>query len=1499
MEECIICKQSIQSRSVVTIGVKGSATINESSVLRRDNIVAEPGQHVHQECRMNYVNPNVIKRDLKRKTEGHEVNVNSMVVIRRSQDVPFDYGKSCLFCGQPDLFSGKKKEFELVKVRTKQFQESILNVCCERKDSWSDTVLAKIEFVQDLFAADAVYHQSCSINFRTNKGIPEQVRKRMLKDSEPESSKRPRGRPEDTETSEAFNYVVRYFESNDNEQITVKKLVDVMEGKLKNSGCAAYSAVYMKKKLKEHYNDRIIITEIQGMPNVVTMRTTATRILSDFNKIPKMTNDDENKLRLVTAAANLIKNDIKCIENTRATYPSVDEMASVGSCVEYLPESLRLFLRTLVVGLDKDCKIAALGQAIMQAARPRMITAPLQIGLATQMHHHFGSKFLIQTLHGLGFCSSYDEVRRFEENAAINSSNTQAESDVHASIQYVGDNVDHNTVTVDGRGTFHGMGIIKALNPRIKRRTLIPRMAVTSADLKAVSRVPIQFYGRNSNVLAKITFDTLSDLVLDDPTRNCELIWKIAMPLRTQTPAWSGFMQAIHKSEHAGPSSFIFLPMIDMDPNDMSCILSTLSFVCNDAKKHSVTPVVTFDQPLWIKATSIAEDPKFIDELHGLVLKLGGFHMQMSFLGSIGHLMEGSGLREVLELPYAINAVEHIISGKAYARAVRAHFLVDSALNIMLVAKCFGLTLEISAINESTGPYDQLDKELACSDDTECLEQCTPVVSVIKPLLTDTSLANNLETVAKLSEELLNGNITIDEACSNDVLKELNDQIKIFKEAISQQRTSKLWIMYMDMVDLLKRFIKAERTGNWELHLKSVEEMLPYFASSGHNQYAKCGRLYLQKMIQLKKDQPEVYQNFVNGHHVIRRSDRFWAGLSSDLVIEQVLMRSLKTTGGLTHGRGMTEKQRTIWLLSMPTCVDVNNAMQSVTGISYHTSDQHVGCSKPNIKRDDKDRRDILQFFQDRDPFCDECELHSIASGVVAGNNVNVDSAKFIGKNILDDMTGKSVSEYKFKKKCQAITLARKVSLIIDADVVQIDPQLLFQRLTIVSGRIEDDKYSIKTYELCTHPPSLFDSSGFLREANKPALADTLWSLIANESPCPPENVKHVIDGGSLLYRIPWPRETTIDCIIKLYTEYVKKRYRNATVVFDGYKDGPSTKDTTHIRRAKGRAGPAVYFNGSTIIKTKKELFLVNNRNKQNFIMLLSDALKKAGVITVHASEDADLLIVQTTLQNSLVQDTVLVGEDTDLLVLLLYHATRNGHNIWFCPETKKKRVWDIKNALVSLGDHVCSNILFVHAILGCDTTSHLFGIGKGVALKKVMNSEHFRSQAEVFGRRGSTKQQVEEAGMKSVVCIYNGASDDTLDNLRYRRFFEKTATATTTIHPRSLPPTSAAARYHSFRTYFQVQRWISECSDLVAEEWGWIERDGKLMPIYTDLPAAPASLLRIVRCNCKSGCGKSCSCRKHGLDCRIQCTHCKGVSCTNAQEVNCNADDDSEGEYS
>ena len=74
-----------------------------------------------------------------------------------------------------------------------------------------------------------------------------------------------------------------------------------------------------------------------------------------------------------------------------------------------------------------------------------------------------------------------------------------------------------------------------------------------------------------------------------------------------------------------------------------------------------------------------------------MLLRLGGFHTEMSFIGSIGHLMAGSGLQELLETIYANNAVTHILTRKAVQRAFRGLLLVDSALSVVVVSDEFNV----------------------------------------------------------------------------------------------------------------------------------------------------------------------------------------------------------------------------------------------------------------------------------------------------------------------------------------------------------------------------------------------------------------------------------------------------------------------------------------------------------------------------------------------------------------------------------------------------------------------------------------------------------------------------------------------------------------------------------------------------------------------------------------------------------------------------------------
>ena len=75
---------------------------------------------------------------------------------------------------------------------------------------------------------------------------------------------------------------------------------------------------------------------------------------------------------------------------------------------------------------------------------------------------------------------------------------------------------------------------------------------------------------------------------------------------------------------------------------------------------------MTFDQPLWLKATEVAKS-----ESLNIVIRMGVFHMIMSFSGSIGTVMSRGGLSDALETCYGPNAVIHMISGSSYSRSFR------------------------------------------------------------------------------------------------------------------------------------------------------------------------------------------------------------------------------------------------------------------------------------------------------------------------------------------------------------------------------------------------------------------------------------------------------------------------------------------------------------------------------------------------------------------------------------------------------------------------------------------------------------------------------------------------------------------------------------------------------------------------------------------------------------------------------------------------------------
>ena len=273
--------------------------------------------------------------------------------------------------------------------------------------------------------------------------------------------------------------------------------------------------------------------------------------------------------------------------------------------------------------------------------------------------------------------------------------------------------------------------------------------------------------------------------------------------------------------------------------------------------------------------------------------------------------------------------------------------------------------------------------------------------------------------------------------------------------------------------------------------------------------------------------------------------------------------------------------------------------------------------------------------------------------------------------------------------------------------------------------------------------------------------------------------------------------------------------------------------------------------------------------NKHALIKLISGRFREKGCHTIQAEGDADLDIVKAAVAMSEHISATLIGEDTDLLVLLLYHAPTNDcKHLYFRSDKGTPNVYNITVLKRLLCDDVCSDLLFIHAFSGCDTTSRIFGVGKKSVVQKVIAGDSVLHEcSKVFRTPMADPATVKTTGCEVVVSLFNGGKSDSLASFRYSFLAKTVATAKTFVTPERLPPTTSATNLHSRRTYLQVMERLGKNYGVQPTEWGWAVQWDKLVPLVMKDSPAPNSLLQMVHCNCSAGCSTlRCGCRKHAL---------------------------------
>ena len=157
-----------------------------------------------------------------------------------------------------------------------------------------------------------------------------------------------------------------------------------------------------------------------------------------------------------------------------------------------------------------------------------------------------------------------------------------------------------------------------------------------------------------------------------------------------------------------------------------------------------------------------------------MIPRLGGFHLLKAFLGTFGAISVHIGLRDIVQLVYPGEiAVDSILNGKRYDKAIKAHFLIDTAIIQYVVTPNIFTDTELLAMERSVNNG---------SNNQNGIE------------------SSNIPFAEKVQAKIQS----------------------VFKQLDNAGRTPALWNLYHYMVEAIRIFIRAECMADFFLHLSCI-----------------------------------------------------------------------------------------------------------------------------------------------------------------------------------------------------------------------------------------------------------------------------------------------------------------------------------------------------------------------------------------------------------------------------------------------------------------------------------------------------------------------------------------------------------------------------------------------------------------------------------------------------------------------------------------------------
>ena len=297
------------------------------------------------------------------------------------------------------------------------------------------------------------------------------------------------------------------------------------------------------------------------------------------------------------------------------------------------------------------------------------LATPLQVALAVLLSD---SKELIKAFFDFGVKCSYDDLLRFKKLAAFtanaNMNFTGLKREVDSLIQGVGDNFDQEICSQNGKLQTHSMALLMTRSDDKQSKDdmeeLIPRLAMSDMAQQIPYDIEVCHYtGPKKQTLPersmRVQVPTLAILAQTASLLNWarERDLEFFKNVYNGGPEHSGYNIKTAREEGEllkTKTKAIYLPLIDMPPAEYDTMLTSMLQMkrLSEAAGQPFT-IFTFDQQLYRYAVEIQWALPEVFPTSSFVLRLGGMHMLISFIGAVGNLMAETGLSDIMSSAFA------------------------------------------------------------------------------------------------------------------------------------------------------------------------------------------------------------------------------------------------------------------------------------------------------------------------------------------------------------------------------------------------------------------------------------------------------------------------------------------------------------------------------------------------------------------------------------------------------------------------------------------------------------------------------------------------------------------------------------------------------------------------------------------------------------------------------------------------------------------------------